>query len=308
MDPLTKYVGGKGWLFDEHAHLFPSAEEIAARGGTWREPFCGAAAGAMRCFLGRCPVALSDTNGRLIRMYEAVAWQTDALVRALEVTAAAYSRATFERFRNLVNGHAPGDALARAVGVFVILQWGYNGLWRENRSGYVNVSFGKPSSPGKVPRLFDEANLRAVGAALCSGATVTIEDFETAAARARPGDLVYFDPVYEPVSATANFTGYQAAGFRNAGAAGAAEQGGLFDAAALEATGTDTYRLAKCCEKLDARGVHFAVSNSAAPEAVRLFSRWHLTRLQASRNVNSKTSARGAVEEILARNYRTAAG
>ena len=45
-------------------------------------------------------------------------------------------------------------------------------------------------------------------------ATFECIDFRKTFARARKGAVVYCDPPYVPISATANFTGYASHGFR----------------------------------------------------------------------------------------------
>jgi DNA adenine methylase len=105
--------------------------------------------------------------------------------------------------------------------------------------------------------------------------------FENVAKNTRPGDFVYFDPPYVPVSETAYFTSYSQGGF------GHDEQVELF----------------KTCCALDAKGVRFMLSNSAAPFIIDMYGCFKVDIVYASRAVNSKAERRGKVQEVLVTNY-----
>src|SRR5260221_1499343 len=96
----------------------------------------------------------------------------------------------------------------RAARTIFLNKTGFNGLYRVNRSGKFNVPIGRYARPV----ICDEDNLRACSAALAH-VELVVSDFEAAALRAKPGDFVYFDPPYVPVSRTATFTAYAAGGF-----------------------------------------------------------------------------------------------
>jgi DNA adenine methylase len=115
--------------------------------------------------------------------------------------------------------------------------------------------------------------MRASEALQC--AELEVADF-TEARSAAPGDFVYFDPPYVPVSAT-SFAQYQKDGF-----------------------GIDrTYYLAAVCAELVAGGVPFLLSNSDASDALRAFAGFKIECVQARRNINSNGAGRGKVGEIL---------
>ena len=65
-----------------------------------------------------------------------------------------------------------------------------------------------------APRICDEATLRAAAAVLRSpSVTLHHRTFTAVAVAAGPGDLVYFDPPYAPLSATSRFTSYTSGSF-----------------------------------------------------------------------------------------------
>jgi DNA adenine methylase len=80
----------------------------------------------------------------------------------------------------------------------------FNGLMRYNRFGKFNVPFGSYPGP-KLP-------LEEINAFLEKAKKVnpifTTADFEPVIRSAEPGDVIYCDPPYVPLSDTAKFTGY----------------------------------------------------------------------------------------------------
>ena len=99
--------------------------------------------------------------------------------------------------------------------------------------------------------------------------------------RVSKGTFVYLDPPYDPVSDTASFTGYNKGGFdRN-----------------------EQIRLKKCCDELTEQGVKFMLSNSATNFIKDLYKEYDITTVKAKRAINADASKRGAIEEVLIRNY-----
>ena len=160
----------------------------------------------------------------------------------------------------------------RAARTIFLNKTGFNGLYRVNRAGKFNVPFGRYSKPA----ICDEENLRACSAALANVELVAA-DFERAASRAAAGDFVYFDPPYVPLSRTAAFTAYAPGGFD------------------LHAQS----RLAGFFSKLAERGVAVLLSNSDVPEIRKLYARFPMQTIQATRVINCKATRRGPVREIL---------
>ena len=124
--------------------------------------------------------------------------------------------------------------------------------------------------------------------ALARHAELRAGSFESVLERAAPGDFVYFDPPYAPVSPTARFTSYTADGF--------GEEGHV--------------RLQQVVVALARRGCAVVLSNSTAPLVRGLYDRnaearaaglkAHLVR--ARRAINCLPGARGEVFEYLITN------
>jgi DNA adenine methylase len=117
-----------------------------------------------------------------------------------------------------------------------------------------------------------------------SRAAIHNEDFEYILEVAEPGDLVYFDPPYKPMSATANFAEYSAEGFGQ----------------------EDQERLLRTVTELDEQGVQFILSNSGVMFELYDDAGFIVEREGATRSINSDETARGEVDEIIATNVPNA--
>ena len=264
--PFVKWVGGKSQLLKRFASLVPRSWN------RYYEPFVGG--GAMYFHFKPERAVLNDVNAELANAYCVVRDEVDALIEALGVHV--YDKDHYYRTRE----QDPDDlsAVERAARTIFLNRTGFNGLYRVNKKGLFNVPFGRYTAP----TICDEPNLRACSA-LLAGVEFRSDDFERATRDARKGDFVYLDPPYAPVSPTSDFTAYAAGGFS-------------FE---------DQMRLKDMLAKLDRRGVKFMLSNSDAAGLRALYERagWTVDRVKAGRAINSKTSRRGKVIELVVRNY-----
>lgn len=271
--PFLKWAGGKGQLLDR---ILPRIDE-AGPFRRYHEPFVGG--GAVYFELaraGRLPhgAMLSDTNPNLIDAWVGVKLHVEQVIAELHEHAGRHDSGWYYQVRMA----RPTNPASRAARVIYLNKTCFNGLYRENSRGAFNVPMGRYAHPSIV----DEANLRACAQAL-RGAELRVAAFDDSLARAESGDFVYLDPPYVPVSATASFTAYAAGGF-----AEAAQR-----------------RLALRFGELERRGVRALLSNSDTPLTRELYG-VHGDRCEsvtARRAVNSRADRRGAVGEILVRNY-----
>jgi len=263
--PFLKWAGGKRHLI---AQMLPHLPE---RFGRYHEPFLGG--GALFFFLsrrlGRRHAFLADSNPRLVRTYLGLRDDPERVMRLLK--SYPHDRQFFLEMRA-----QPVDQLSNAeIAAWLIYlnKTAYNGLYRVNSRNVFNVPFGDYVRP----KICDEPTLRACAASL-RRARIEQLDFEAAALRAEPGDLVYFDPPYVPLSSTSSFTSYTSQGF------GPEDHRRLRDLALL----------------LKERGVSVLVSNSSARSVRGLYAEgFVLTRLSARRSINSRIDQRGRISELL---------
>ncbi|HEO72298.1 MAG TPA: Dam family site-specific DNA-(adenine-N6)-methyltransferase, partial [Candidatus Hydrogenedentes bacterium] len=202
--PFLKWAGGKGQLLGDLLPLVEAAEPFSR----YHEPFVGGGALffelARQGRLGRKKAWISDANPRLIEAYKGVQQDVEAVVQLLKVHAQRHCKDYYYEVR----ANVPDVLVERAARIIYLNRTCFNGLFRENSKGEFNVPFGRY----KNPLICDEVNLRQVAEALAR-AHVEEQPFESVVERAEPGDLVYFDPPYDPVSKTSSFTSYHRGGF-----------------------------------------------------------------------------------------------
>lgn len=265
--PILKWAGGKSQLLPV---ILPRLPE---RLRTYFEPFVGG--GAVFFALSEARrferAVISDRNPELVNLYRVVRDDVSSLADALAPHAA---KATSPEWFYKVRALRP-EALSpveRAARLLFLNRTCFNGLYRVNRKGEFNVPFGRYRSP----RVLDRARLEAASRAL-RGVEIRCADFEEVASEAGPGDAVYFDPPYAPVSSTASFTSYHEDAF------GPDAQVRL----------VDVYR--RCCE----RGAVAVLSNSDCALTRQLYAPFEVEVVRASRAINSAPDRRGAVNELL---------
>jgi DNA adenine methylase len=266
--PFLKWAGGKAQLLPDLLARVP--KKFTA----YHEPFIGGGALFFALTAGdrlRGGASLSDVNANLVEVWVAIRDDVEAVIAALA------PRVNTEEHFYAVRALDPGalTLAERAARILYLNKTGFNGLYRENSSGRFNVPFGRYANPN----LCDAVNLRAVARAL-AGVSIEPRDFRSVLERAEPGDFVYFDPPYVPVSATSYFTAYS-----RGGGFGPAEQTALRDVFA----------------QLAGRGVHVLLSNSDVPFVRELYAGFRIETVWARRNINSNPDARGAVAEVLVR-------
>jgi DNA adenine methylase len=258
--PFLKWVGGKTSLLPE------LLKHVPARLRRYHEPFVGG--GALFFAVAPRRARISDDNAELIHCYRQV---RDGVFAVLDALARhVYEKAHFAAVRELDPLLlAPAERAAR----FIFLnKTCFNGLWRVNRAGRFNVPIGRY----KNPRFHDPAALITASHAL-RGVEIECAPFEESLVKAAPGDFVYLDPPYDPVSPTASFASYTPGGFG----------------------WEDQKRLARACIALNRRGVRFLLSNSATDRVRELYRGFEQRMVRAPRFINSRADSRGHVDELL---------
>lgn len=268
--PFLKWAGGKRSIAKEIIALFPAD----ARGRTYREPFVGG--GAIFFALQPKKAILTDILEPLIGCYAAVAKELDELIKVLSSLSRSHNKEKFYAVREAFN-LGKGSRVERAAWLIYMNRTGYNGLYRTNAKGKLNVPLGSYKSP----RILDVDRLSACSAAL-KKSTLRCASFDDALRDAKAGDLIYLDPPYVPLSKTSNFEAYAAGGF-----------------------GPDQQtHLAEVFRRLDRKGCLLVQSNSDAPLVRSLYKDFMIEPIQVARPINSQAAGRGRVQELVIRNFR----
>ncbi len=263
--PFIKWVGGKGKITKSFLDLMPRTIR------TYYEPFTGG--GAMFYALaaeGRFEKAvLNDWNRELIDTYRAVRDTPEELIAVLKT----YPNDSDFFYKLRAEDTWQLEPLLRAARMIYLNKTCFNGLFRMNKAGKFNSPYGKYPNPC----ICDADNIRACSKVLSNDVSLHHGDFSLIVDTAGPGDVVYFDPPYVPLTITSNFTSYTSDGFSLA----------------------DQERLAALFTQLAARGVSVLLSNSDTPIVRELYKAFELVEIKVRRNINSRGDARDPVGELI---------
>jgi DNA adenine methylase len=260
---FLKWAGGKYPLLDDIKRHLPQGECLV-------EPFVGAGSVFLNTDFSR--YILADINSDLISLYNIVKSRTDEYVQAsreLFVPETNQSEVYYQ-FRTEFNANQ--DPFRRAVLFLYLNRFGYNGLCRYNLRGEFNVPFGRYKKP-----YFPEAELYHF-AEKAQNAEFHCLSYEECMDRADINSVVYCDPPYAPLSATANFTAYHTNSF----------------------SPKEQAHLAEMAEKLVSKQIPVLISNHDTPDTREWYRAAKHFQVKVRRSISSNGGTRKKVNELLA--------
>ncbi|MEP6457732.1 adenine-specific DNA-methyltransferase [Citrobacter freundii] len=260
---FLKWAGGKYPLLDDIKRHLPQGECLI-------EPFVGAGSVFLNTDFSR--YILADINSDLISLYNIVKTRTDEYVQASrELFMPETNQAeVYYRFREEFN--ASQDPFRRALLFLYLNRFGYNGLCRYNLRGEFNVPFGRYKKP-----YFPEAELYHF-AEKAQNAEFHCLSYEECMDRADSNSVVYCDPPYAPLSATANFTAYHTNSF----------------------SPKEQAHLAEMAEKLVSKQIPVLISNHDTPDTREWYRAAKHFQVKVRRSISSNGGTRKKVNELLA--------
>ena len=273
--PFVKWVGGKRQLMQVLEDNFPK------QFSTYHEPFLGGGA-VMFNLLSKEPKLscnVSDLNSDLILAYITIRDKLGKLIESLENHSKNYHKDSLEYYYE-VRKQEPKQQIEKVSRLIFLNRTCFNGLYRVNKKGQFNVPLGRYTNPN----IINKENLTAVSKILHSEKIkISCRGFEAVLDDVKKGDLVYFDPPYQPISNTANFTSYTHRDF----------------------TEKDLERLVDLANQLDSKGCHVLLSNSNSKVVKDSFSEkyWTIYEISANRAINSNSKKRTGHKEIIIKNY-----
>lgn len=273
--PFVKWVGGKRQLMQDLENNFPKQFT------TYHEPFLGGGAVMFNLLTKKPQLScnVSDFNSDLILAYVTIRDKLEKLIESLENHSKNYHKNSTEYYYD-VRKQEPKQQIEKVSRLLFLNKTCFNGLYRVNKKGQFNVPLGRYTNPNIV----NKENLTAVSKILQSKKIkISCRDFEAVLGDAKKGDLVYFDPPYQPVSSTANFTSYTHRDF----------------------TEEDLERLAKLADQLHSKGCYVLLSNSNSKTVKDFFSKkhWKISSINVNRAINSNAQKRTGHKEIIIKNY-----
>ncbi|MBR3026457.1 MAG: Dam family site-specific DNA-(adenine-N6)-methyltransferase [Oscillospiraceae bacterium] len=259
--PILKWAGGKTQMLGE---LLPRVPQKYSR---YIEPFFGG--GALFFSLKPENAIIADSNPELINMYLQVAHNVDDVIKCLQK----YENTSemFYEVRSLDWQILPkAEAAARTI---FLNKTCFNGLYRVNRSGQFNTPFGKY----KNPKICDVDALRLASGALrkakilCGDYILVLEHY------AQPGDFVFLDPPYLPISENSDFKRYTKEQFYE----------------------DDHVELAKMIGTLHERGCYVILTNSNHPLVHQLYEQYKIEVIQTKRHISCHGDTRKGEDVIV---------
>jgi len=261
---------------------------------TYVEPFFGG--GAMFFWLKNNfnieHAVINDVNSDLVNCYQVVQTQVNNLIDVLHDYQEEYRKVSgnkeakaklFYDVRTTFNSKTGGD-IERAAQLIFLNKTCFNGLYRVNSKDKFNVPIGSY----KNPTICDPDNLLRVSKVFQNTTILNGDYTETLKhVNTNKNCLFYFDPPYKPINATSSFNAYAKGGFND----------------------DEQVRLSQFCRQLDEKKISWILSNSDVdhPESPNkffddLYEGFDIRRVQASRAINSVSSKRGKLNELLISN------
>jgi DNA adenine methylase len=245
---------------------------LPAKARRFIEPFVGSGAVFLNT---NYPInLLSDSNKDIIGLYRVLKRKGDEFIERCRRLFVPNNNdeARFYEFRREFNQCSDPE---RRAALFVYLnRHCFNGLCRYNQRGEFNTPFGRYTAP-QLP----EKAMHAFALKLRT-ADLATRDFREVLNDAGKGDVVYCDPPYAPLSATAYFTSYSAAGFGP----------------------QDQMDLAIACSEAASRGAVVLVSNHDTKFTRELYKGADkIVELLVSRTISCDGQNRSKAMELIAR-------
>ena len=292
--PFVKWAGGKAGLIPQITNYYPD-DLKTGHIDKYIEPFVGGGA-ILLDVLQKYEVKEAyayDTNQDLVNAYNVIKTDVEDLIKKLSKYEKEYlpldmgeRKEYYYDVRNEYNSAVvkAGKLSTKRAAEFIFLnRTCFNGLYRVNQSGDFNVPMGKY----KNPTICDEENLRELSK-LLQNVEIICGDYQDTIDLVDNNTFVYFDPPYRPLSVTSGFTSYTKEDFDD----------------------EDQKQLAMYYKKLDMKDAKLMLSNSN-PKNVNendtffddIYSGYTINELQANRMINSNSTKRGKISELLIINY-----
>jgi DNA adenine methylase len=297
--PFLKWAGGKTQILEQISNFLPQ-ELLNGSIKKYVEPFIGG--GAVFFHIAYKyqiqELVISDINTELVIAYKTIQYKVNDLIQVLTDIENKYlsfdesqrkeyfyqTRVQFNLRRNYINCQDyNSEWIERTAQIIFLNKTCYNGLYRVNSKGEFNVPAGKY----KNPTICDSENLKAVAEVL-QNTEIYHQDFSKYENSIDSNTFIYFDPPYRPLNKTSNFTSYSQQIFNDA----------------------EQIRLRDFFKSLDKKGALMLMSNSDPKNQdmeddffETAYAGYRIERVKASRSINSNSSKRKAINELLIMNY-----
>ena len=271
--PFLKWAGGKRQLINQYKNLQILPPNNFNYNSNYFEPFLGG--GAIFFHLNHQNSFLSDLNEELVITYNAIKNNVLELISSLKC-----HKNNLEYFKEIRSLKISEMNNLEIASRFIYLnKTCFNGMYRVNKSGQFNTPFGNYENP----MICDIENLLSVSKSL-KYTSIKHSHFREIKKFIKTGDFIYFDPPYDPISKTSQFTSYTKFNF--------SEQ--------------DQIELRDFAYQLSKSGCYVMLSNSDTNFINSIYSElpnFKIHKVFASRSINSVADKRGKINELVITNY-----
>lgn len=270
---FVKWAGGKTRLLQQFEQYIPDKID------RYFEPMVGSGAVFFYVQKRHKPKysMIFDINKDLINLYTHVRDDTDQLIPILKEHKMSHNKNPKKYYYEMRDKfNKTKDPLEKSALLIYLNKTCYNGLYRVNSKGGFNVPFGRY----KNPAILQEEKLRAASK-LLKNVEIKKMSFNKILDFVKDDDFVYFDPPYYPLSKTSSFTSYQ--------------KGAFLD--------KEQRNLAKVFKALDEKQCSVMLSNSEHDFIRKLYSGYDIQVVKAKRMISCNANGRGAISELVIRNY-----
>ena len=259
--PILKWAGGKSQMLKE---LIPRIPEFS---GKYIEPFFGGGA----LYFATLPekAVIADSNPELINLYQQIADNVEQVIEKLktyENSEEMFYQIRSQNWRDL-------SAVEAAARTLFLNKTCFNGLYRVNKKGEFNTPFGRY----KNPTICDEELLLAVSQQLRKSTIICGDYLDVLQTYASPGDFVFLDPPYIPVSEYGDFKRYTKEQFYE----------------------KDHRALAQEVKRLQKIGCYVILTNSNHPLVHQLYGDYSIDIIPTKRAISSKGTSRKGEDVIV---------
>ncbi|MDB5054975.1 MAG: type IIs modification methyltransferase [Bacilli bacterium] len=258
--PILKWAGGKQQMIDILKSNAPK------QFNKYIEPFIGG--GALFFALQPSKAVIADSNPELVNLYRVVANNVEELIMLLKEME--NTEEDFYRIRGLDTTNM--SVIEQAARTMYLNKTCYNGLFRVNRKGGFNAPYGRY----KKPNICDEINLRSASINLGQSTIIQGDYKDVLLKNAEPGDFIFLDPPYLPISKYSDFKRYTKEQFYE----------------------EDQRELAEEVSRLAEIGCNILLTNSNHPLVHELYGKYKISVHQTKRYINSNASQRTG-EDVL---------
>ena len=196
--PFLKWAGNKYRIIDRVRNALPDGKRLI-------EPFAGSCAVFLNTDYEQ--YLINDNNPDLIHLFLILKQDGAAFIKKCRYYFSPRFNTEEQYYKLREKFNNTNDRYKRAVLFVYLNRHGYNGLCRYNLKGGYNVPFGRYKSPYFPASEMLTFHLKA------QKAEFVLSSFEQIIQTAKKGDVIYCDPPYVPLSASANFTSYSKGGF-----------------------------------------------------------------------------------------------